>query len=394
MPHKKSTAPNSDSEWTVQIKLPKLDSIDCVTLNDSPSSDTTSSSSMLLKRPFTSKHMMAHLQTKCPLSYPTSGSCDHNGGVLTSKYGDLKLTIPKGAIKNGDMVIFCIETGLYGPFALPSNFQADLASPYYWIGVSRLYSFQKPIQVEFEHFGACDPSHYQLLCCEDDDESYTMRPVDYELSFSARDKISRCTFETYHCCSYCLHHNCKDPVMNRIAAIYLKAKDFQSSKQFATEVWFSFHITICLKRNEELYTQEGMVFDKKFIYIFEASCDINSTSYFTLAYHLHVNGWDVKHVRSMKIETKEINFYNYYTDEKELKAMEENGSFPQRFILIATKKSECNTDLNTEMTITLHKNEEKIPCNFLISTIMKMTPNTPEDKAVLLTGILIIRIKQ
>ena len=244
---------------------------------------------------YISEHMMAHLQTECHLPYLTSGSCDHNGRVFTSQYGDLKLTIPEGAIRHSDLVIFYIETSLYGPFTLPSKFQADLASPYYWIGISGPYPFQKPMQVELEHFGACDPSHYQLLCCEDDDKSYTMRPVDYELSFSMQDKIVQCTFETSHCCSYCLCHKSEDPMMNRIAAICLKTDDFQKSKQFATEVWFSFQITICLKRNEELYTQEGMVFDKKFSYIFEAYCDISSTSYFTLDYDRHANGWDIKH---------------------------------------------------------------------------------------------------
>ena len=96
-----------------------------------------------------------------------------------------------------DLVTFHIATGLFGPFVLPSKCQA---SPYYWIGVnvSGSYHFQKPVQVEFEHFGACDPSHYQLLCCEDDDESYTMQPVDYELSFSVRGNISWCTFHTNH----------------------------------------------------------------------------------------------------------------------------------------------------------------------------------------------------
>ena len=42
-------------------------------------------------------------------------------------------------------------------------------------------------------------NHYQLLCCEDDDESYTMQPVDCELSFSVRDNISWCTFYTTTC---------------------------------------------------------------------------------------------------------------------------------------------------------------------------------------------------
>ena len=37
-------------------------------------------------------------------------------------------------------------------------------------------------------------------------------------------------------CSYCLYHGCKDPVINRITAIYLKNKDFQYSNPCTAEI--------------------------------------------------------------------------------------------------------------------------------------------------------------
>ena len=37
-----------------------------------------------------------------------------------------------------------------------------------------------------------DPSHYQLLCCKDDDKSYTMQPVDYSLRFKVQGDVSWC----------------------------------------------------------------------------------------------------------------------------------------------------------------------------------------------------------
>ena len=177
-----------------------------------------------------------------PNSNIVSSSCDHNGGIITSEDG-IKLTIPEGAIKDGDLVTFHIATGLFGPFVLPSKCQADVVSPYYWIGVSGSYHFYKPVQVEFEHFGACDPSHYQLLTCEDDDESYIMRRVDYEISFTVQDEISLCTFRTNHICSYCLFYDYKDPCINRICAVFLKSKNVQYLNQFsAAQVWFTFPI--------------------------------------------------------------------------------------------------------------------------------------------------------
>ena len=295
-----------------------------------------------------------------PNSTIVSGSCDHNGGVISSEDG-IKITVPQGAIKHGNLITFHITTGLYGPFVLPSKCQTNLASPYYWIGVSGSYRFQKPVQVEFEHFAvvsACDPSHYQLLCCEDDDESYTMRPVDCELSFEERERMSLCTFSTHHFCSYCLYHGCKDPMMNRIGAYFLKPKDFQYSIYFAVEVWFSYPITLCLKRNEELYTRENMILDSSFL--FTAASSMNSTSYFTLSFDKEINGWDIEHIRSKMIETKTVNFYNYYANLVDLKESEEASLFPPRFVISVEKNSKWNMNLDTNIVITLNDDNEDI----------------------------------
>ena len=353
-----------------KIKLAKLDSkhVNCVAADPSVSSDNShNQSSRVLTNgtEFTSKHITADLLPKCPLSHAISGSCDHNGGVLTSKDGDLKLTIPEGAIKDGDSVKLSLASDLYGPFVLPSKRQADVVSPYYRIRVSGSYHFQKPVQVEFQHFAvvtACDPSHYQLLCCEDGDESYTMRPaVGCNPRFTVRDDISWCTFYTDKFCSYCLLHGCKDPGINRIAALYLKTKNYQYLNHFTPQIWFSLNINHCLRRNKELYTKQGLVLDHTCSYNFKPACDKNSTSCFTLTYPKDVNGWGVKHSRSESIETKEINFYNSYKEKEHLERNEENSLFPERFIVNVTKEPGCNTDLNIEITVTLHKNEGKIP---------------------------------
>ena len=305
------------------------------------------------------------LKPRCPLRNAyVSGLCDCNGRVLSSKDGDLRLTIPKGAVKDGNLVEIFIATDLYGPFVLPSNCKADLVSPYYWIGVSGSYSFQKPVKVEFEHFAvvsACDPSHFQLLTCEDEDESHTMQCVSYNLDFTLQGDISLCTFETYKFCSYCLLHGCKDPVINRIAAIYLKSKEVQHSNPFTVEIWFSLPISHCMERNKKLYTQEQMILDKKCSYNFEASCDKNSTESFILSYDKEINDWYISHSRSTVIETKCINFYNYYSNMEDLEANEEASLFPPRFILNVRKKVNCNSDLDTNIMVTLDKTEEKSP---------------------------------
>ena len=292
--HKLNTTHIPVPQQTVHLKSTKDstdyldDSLTCDNIHDPPSH--LQKSKIISKQ--RQEEITADLQTKCPFSHAISASCDHSGGILIIEHGDLKLIIPEGAIKDGDVVTFAISSDLYGPFVLPSKCQADLVSPYYWIGVGGSYHFHKPVQVEFEHYAvvtACDPSHYQLLTCEDDNESYTMRPVDYELVFTVQGNISLCTFETCEFCSYCLYHGCNDPVINRIAAIYLKNKGFQYSDHFTVEIWFSLPISHCIQRNIELYTQQDLILDMKCSYNFEASCDKSSTDYFTLSYDENIN---------------------------------------------------------------------------------------------------------
>jgi len=326
--------------------------------------------------------LMKRQEIKCPLSKSMSYSLDHNGGIIIGN--GIKLTIPEGAIADGVQVKFHIATNLYGPFKLPSHCQTDLVSPYYWIGVSGSYQFQKPVQVEFEHFAvvtACDPSHYRLLTCEDYDESYTMRLVDYDLSFKVQDMLSLCTFQTIHFCSYCLFHDCKvHDQKNRIGAFYLKPANFRHLTHFTVEIWFSFLISHCLKRNEELYKKKHMILDDSCNHIFEVSCDKSSKSYFALKYDQHVDGWCVDHSRSTEIETKQVNFLNYYTSKEELEASEENSLFPPRFIVNVAKQlqPECTTNLDIKLMVTLCNKErttiETIPFKLFVS-IFAMTIN-------------------
>lgn len=302
---------------------------------------------------------------KCPLmhKYIVSGTYDHNGGILTSRHG-IKITIPKGAISKGDSVTFYTVVDLCGPFVFPSQSRTNLASPFYWIGVTGSYHFQKPVQVEFEHFTVVtDSSCYRLLSCKDDDESCTMRPVDHDFKLQG----SSCTFQTYHFCSYCLYYyerKGKEPITNknRIGVFYLKPKNYQLLSSFTVEILFSYTTSHCLCRLEELCKKKGMIIDTKCSELFDACCDKNSTSFFTLKYNNDINGWHIDHLqpKDLVIETKKINFYNEYTESEELYGLEELSFFPPRFILnIKNVEHRCNTDLYTKFTITLQNNVKK-----------------------------------
>ena len=92
-------------------------------------------------------------------------------------------------------------------------------------------------------------------------------------------------------------------------------------------------------------------------WIFEASTDKSSTSYFDSSYDQCEDGWRVDYFRYAKIPTKEVNFYNYYTNKEDLEAIEEISLFPPRFTLSVEKKSDCNNDLDRKIKITLFKAE-------------------------------------
>ena len=327
---------------------------------------------------------------ECPFSESSiilKKDVNHTGRTIISKNGDVKVVVPEGAIKVGDSVTFHIATNPYGPFVLSTK--GNLVTPYYWIGVSESYNFRKQVQIDFEHFAA--PSHFatlakcdslrftaidkydsscfQLLSCEDDDKSYTMRPVDCSLGVKSQGDRSFFTYNTRNLCSYCvLYKHGEDPVINRISVFCLKQRNYQYLDDFRVEIWFSFPNGSCKKRNEELYTKKGMILDDDCSHIFEASCDANSKGYFRFDYIKNLNGWFLSHSMSEKIQTRKINFYNNCTDEEDLRTCEEHSLYPPRFVFHVKKTPECTSDLDTDIKITLtDENECKTFKHFKLS---------------------------
>ena len=88
-----------------------------------------------------------------------------------------------------------------------------------------------------------------------------------------------------------------------------------------------------------------------------SSSDKTCENYFELSYD-QIFGWFIYHLRFTKIKTKDINFCNSYTSTEELQGDEDRSIFPPRFILDVTKKSECNNELNSKITVTLVRFEE------------------------------------
>ena len=58
-------------------------------------------------------------------------SCDHNGLHYAIEDHDITLSIPKGAVAEGEKVHFAVGAAMYGPFKFPDNTQ--LVSPIIWL---------------------------------------------------------------------------------------------------------------------------------------------------------------------------------------------------------------------------------------------------------------------
>ena len=130
-----------------------------------------------------------------------------------------------------------------------------------------------------------------------------------------------------------------------------------------------------------------MILDSDGSSIFEASCDKSSTSYFALTYVQKHDGWDMIHLRFSEIRTKEVNFYSYYTNTKELKAHENKSLFPPRFVINVIKQPECKVGLNTDIIITCNTEETesvKYKLHVPVSAMaIKICPSAQKDNRLL-----------
>ena len=124
-----------------------------------------------------------------------------------------------------------------------------------------------------------------------------------------------------------------------------------------------------------------MILDTQCNHTFDASCDESSKSFFYLNYEQYIHGWHLNNSNTKEIETKNVNFYNYYTDPNDLQANEEAHLFPKRFVVNVEKQSKCAVDLSTMITVTLFemrgkRSEQHISLKLFAKSSMTTKPST------------------
>ena len=86
----------------------------------------------------------------------------HSGGQHISESHDIRISIPKGAIKKHTVVHLQVGVALHGPFSFPDAKQP--VSPIIWIGVTPNINLKKPIEITVPHFvkASSQSSHEKL----------------------------------------------------------------------------------------------------------------------------------------------------------------------------------------------------------------------------------------
>lgn len=238
----------------------------------------------------------------CPLinSHVVAKYFDAEGGKLLIRRYAVAITVPKGAVADGDKVQIEAAASLIGPYIIPEGYHP--VSAYVWIGAS--YTFKRQVQVQIEHHAVLsrpeDISQMSIIltaCCKDRVINKDMYEMHEKVTqFTIRKSV--CIYSAGHFCSNCLakKENDKIPykIPDRIVPYHMLSESYESADYFTSEICFCYNLKVCEKTVEGRYKERKMT--KK------SSCvihKIDTTSRDVQTLHLSlpgpnsVDGWDV-----------------------------------------------------------------------------------------------------
>lgn len=239
---------------------------------------------------------------KCPLnnSSITSKWFDHTGGEMTLDDYAVKLTVPKGAIKDGYGVEIQLAASFCGPFSVPKVYR--LISPYIWIGNS--YKFKKQLELKIEHHAymscAKDTSKLCILKTHENSDPEQMHKVMKGYQFKSNDSF--CTYSADHFCTVCLATNRTD-IPLRILVYHYLPKDYKLTEEFISEVCFCYDLKVCRQRIEKCFVQRNMIKNASYLILDYLKNDDK----FLLSDLVTVGNWNVIFLKD-KLSLGEIDF--------------------------------------------------------------------------------------
>ena len=168
------------------------------------------------------------------------------GGKVSIDEHSVTITVPKGAVAEGDKVQIEAAASLIGPYIIPKGFHP--VSAYLWIGAN--YIFRKEVQVQIEHHAVLSHPEdilqmYMLTaCCKDKDgqSMYEMHEAAYKPQCKIREQV--CTYSTDHFCSNCLAKK-NDEIPDAIVIYHMLPKSYKSAGDFTSEICFCYNLECC-----------------------------------------------------------------------------------------------------------------------------------------------------
>ena len=190
----------------------------------------------------------------CPLldSKIMSHYFETEGGKLLINEHCVTITVPKGAISEGDKVEIKAAASLIGPYSIPKGFYP--VSAYVWIGAN--YIFKKQLQVQIEHHAMLsqpeDILQLSILttCTKDrvtgdnGQDMYEMHEATYQPQCKINESI--CIYSTDHFCSNCLAKKSEN-IPDRIVVYHMLPRLFESESTFSSEICFCYNLELCKK---------------------------------------------------------------------------------------------------------------------------------------------------
>ena len=174
------------------------------------------------------------------------------GGMLLIDEHSVIITVPKGAVTEGNKVQIEAAASLIGSYIIPKGFHP--VSAYVWIGAS--YIFKKELQVQIEHHAVLSQPEdilqmYILTAsCKDKlvrkygQDMYEMHEAVYQPQF--RIKGSVCIYSTYHFCSNCLAKK-NEAIPDRIVVYHMLPESYELATAFKSEICFCYDLKLCKK---------------------------------------------------------------------------------------------------------------------------------------------------
>ena len=172
-------------------------------------------------------------------------TCGQPGGVFHSKFNDVTITIPEGAIPS-DVHSVNLEFGvaLLGPFDMPSN-EMKPVSPFVWICIEAAeFTFSKPISIILPYFISCDTQQdCEALMFMEADYQY----IDEEGKFLFRKSNGKSVFRPHRMKGALFtQHPCLLCIINEVANTSISNANYCLMMVMPSRQEARFEVTFCI----------------------------------------------------------------------------------------------------------------------------------------------------